>query len=148
MHEGADTQAVPPARQMIETGTGSSPGQRVAEHALAMLGKPYLFGGARPETGFDCSGLVHYAYLSTGLPVPRTSREQYRASHKIPLEDAREGDLLFFEDEEKLAHVGIYVGAGRFVHAPASGRSVSVASLASPYYRMHLVGVGRLAQAN
>jgi murein DD-endopeptidase len=119
-------------------------GSLVARHAVAMVGTPYLFGGSSPDTGFDCSGLVHYSYEQSGVSVPRTSLEQFRAARKISLGEAVEGDLLFFEDQEKLSHVGIYIGDGRFVHAPQSGRNVSVADLDSPYYQMHLVGVGRL----
>ena len=119
-------------------------GTRIAGQALAMVGAPYRYGGASPNTGFDCSGLVYYAFQESGISVPRTSREQYRSARKIALRDALEGDILFFEDEEKLSHIGIYLGDGRFVHAPASGRSVSVADLDSAYYQRHLIGVGRL----
>ena len=119
-------------------------GERIARQALAMLGTPYRYGGASPQTGFDCSGLVWYSFLQSGIDVPRTAREQYRSARKIALRDAIEGDVLFFEDEEMLSHIGIYVGGGRFVHAPASGRTVSVASLDGAYYQRHLVGVGRL----
>ena len=119
-------------------------GSLVARHAVEMIGTPYLFGGSSPDTGFDCSGLVHYSYQQSGVSVPRTSLEQFRAARKISLGEAVEGDLLFFQDQEKLSHVGIYIGDGQFVHAPQSGRTVSVADLDSPYYQMHLVGVGRL----
>ncbi len=76
--------------------------------------------------------------------MPRTSREQFGAARKIPLAEAAEGDLLFFQDQEKLSHVGIYLGDGRFVHAPSTGGSVSVASIDAPYYQRNLVAVGRL----
>ncbi len=116
----------------------------VARHAVSMVGTPYLYGGTSPDRGFDCSGLVFYSYGQTGVSVPRTSLEQFRTARKISLNEALEGDLLFFEDQEKLSHVGIYIGDGRFVHAPSSGRTVSIASLDNAYYQMHLVGVGRL----
>lgn len=116
----------------------------VSEHALAMVGVAYRYGGASPDGGFDCSGLVYYAYTMSGVSVPRTSQDQFRAARKIALSAAERGDIMFFQDQEKLSHVAIYVGAGRFVHAPASGRSVSVASIETPYYQRHLVGVGRL----
>ena len=119
-------------------------GSLVARHAVAMIGRPYLYGGASPDSGFDCSGLVHYSYQQSGVSVPRTSLEQFRAARKISLGEAVEGDLLFFEDQEKLSHVGIYIGDGQFVHAPTSGRTVSIANLDNAYYQMHLVGVGRL----
>jgi len=76
--------------------------------------------------------------------VPRTSRAQLGAALEIPLAQAAAGDLLFFEDDVKLSHVGIYLGDGRFVHAPKSGGSVSVASIDAPWYQRHLVAVGRL----
>ena len=117
---------------------------RVIEHALAMLGVPYRFGGNRPETGFDCSGLVHYAYSMSGVAVPRTSQAQFRAARKVALTEVRPGDLLFFQDQEKLSHVGLYIGERMFAHAPSSGSSVSLASIDSAYYQRNLVAVGRL----
>lgn len=116
----------------------------IAMLALSMIGVPYRYGGADPEGGFDCSGLVHYAFTSNGQPVPRTSQEQYDAAEKIPLEEAAAGDLVFFSDQERLSHVGIYLGDGRFVHAPSSGNTVAIARMDSPYYQRHFVAVGRL----
>ena len=124
--------------------SGLQTGLRAARVAVSMVGTPYRYGGSTPETGFDCSGLVHYSFGQNGVNVPRTSLEQFREAVKISLNDAKEGDILFFEDQEKLSHVGIFIGDGRFVHAPTSGRSVSIGSLDNPYYQMHLVGVGRL----
>jgi cell wall-associated NlpC family hydrolase len=111
---------------------------------MKMIGVPYRYGGADPRRGFDCSGLVFYTYTSNGIAVPRTSQEQFKAARKIALTKARQGDLVFFQDQEKLSHVGIYLGDGLFVHAPSSGNTVSVASLDTPYYQRQLVGVGRL----
>jgi cell wall-associated NlpC family hydrolase len=116
----------------------------VTKLALSMVGKPYRYGGAHPSTGFDCSGLVHYAYTSNGHVVPRTSQALYDASRKVTLAEAVEGDLLFFRDQEKLSHVGIYLGDGEFVHAPSTGDSVRVARIDSTYYQQHLIAVGRL----
>ena len=116
----------------------------VAQLALALVGVPYRYGGAHPSEGFDCSGLVYYTYTSNGHAVPRTSREQFSAARGIPLAQAAEGDLVFFRDQEKLSHVGIYLGDGRFVHAPSSGDTVRVASIDTPYYQRHLIAVGRL----
>lgn len=109
-----------------------------------MVGTRYRYGGADPREGFDCSGLVYYTYTSNGQAVPRTSQDQFNAASKISLAEAAEGDLVFFQDQEKLSHVGIYLGDGRFVHAPSSGGVVSVANIDAPYYQRHLVGVGRL----
>ncbi len=119
-------------------------GTAIAELAMGMVGARYHYGGTTPVEGFDCSGLVFYAYSQAGLRVPRTSQEQFRTARKIALGDAGAGDVIFFQDQEKLSHVGIYLGDGLFVHAPATGQRVSVASVDSPYYQRHLVAVGRL----
>jgi cell wall-associated NlpC family hydrolase len=121
-----------------------SVGGAVAEIAMGMVGARYHYGGADPAHGFDCSGLVFYTYNQAGHPVPRTSAEQFRAARKIAPADAGAGDLMFFQDQAQLSHVGIYLGDGLFVHAPATGREVSVERVDSPYYQHHLVAVGRL----
>jgi cell wall-associated NlpC family hydrolase len=119
-------------------------GGAIADVAMGMVGTRYLYGGTDPVAGFDCSGLVFYAYGQAGYDVPRSSRELFRAARKISVGEADPGDLMFFQDQTKLSHVGIYLGDGLFVHAPASGANVAVASLDSHYYREHLVAVGRL----
>ena len=119
-------------------------GGAIADVAMGMVGTRYLFGGTDPLKGFDCSGLVYYAYGQAGYRVPRTSQELFRAVRKISVNDADPGDLMFFQDQTKLSHVGIYLGDGLFVHAPASGQTVAVGSLDSAYYQQHLVAVGRL----
>ena len=119
-------------------------GGAIADVAMGMVGTRYRYGGTDPLEGFDCSGLVYYAYEQAGYRVPRTSQELFRAARKISVGDADPGDIMFFQDQTKLSHVGIYLGDGRFVHAPASGQNVAVDSLASPYYQEHLVAVGRL----
>jgi cell wall-associated NlpC family hydrolase len=132
-----------PGRAGIPDSSGAPLGHAVAELALDLIGTPYLYGGSDPG-GFDCSGLVYYTYRTNGVPVPRNSLDQFRFARKISLRDAAGGDLVFFQDEARLSHVGIYLGDNMFVHAPASGRQVSIASLEAPYYQEHLVGVGRL----
>lgn len=110
--------------------------------AMQMMGTPYRYGGSTPE-GFDCSGLVQYVYNSAGLRVPRTSREQLAASAPVGLGEAAPGDLLFFQSKAS-SHVGIYLGDGRFVHAPFTGRNVEIGSLEQAYYRNNLVRAGRM----
>jgi len=122
----------------------SDPRSAITELALSMVGVPYRYGGADPGTGFDCSGLVYYSYTKNGHVVPRTAMAQFDASARITLEQAAKGDLLFFTDQEKLSHVGIFLGEGQFIHAPSSGGAVRVANVDAPYYRRHLVAVGRL----
>jgi len=120
-------------------------GTHAALIAQRQVGISYRYGGTSPSAGFDCSGLVYYSFSQAGISVPRTSRDQFRVARKISLKDARPGDIVFFQDQEKLSHVGIYLGERRFVHAPSSGKSVSIAHIDSPYYQEHLVAVGRLA---
>lgn len=134
-----------PARITVEPRVADAVvGGAIAEIAMGMVGTRYRYGGTDPVEGFDCSGLVFYTYGQAGYRVPRTSRELFRAARKIAVGDADPGDLMFFQDQTKLSHVGIYVGDGLFVHAPASGQNVAIASLDSPYYLEHLVAVGRL----
>jgi cell wall-associated NlpC family hydrolase len=142
----------PPASEASEARVVAPPapdsnltiGSAVADLAVGMVGARYRYGGTDPVEGFDCSGLAFYAYEQAGYRIPRTSQEQFRAARKIKLDDAGAGDLMFFQDQEKLSHVGIYLGAGLFVHAPANGQRVTVASMDAPYYQEHLVAVGRL----
>jgi len=117
---------------------------RAASVAKGMIGTPYKWGGTTPK-GFDCSGLVKYSYNKAGLSVPRTSRDQYSASEHISLRQAQTGDLVFFRFDRRISHVGIYLGDGRFVHAPARGKSVEVASLNQPPYSGAFVTAGRIA---
>jgi murein DD-endopeptidase len=111
--------------------------------AMQMVGVPYLWGGSTPA-GFDCSGLVQYAYSNAGLRLPRTAAAQLTASTPLPLEDAVAGDLLFFGDRSRTSHVAIYLGEGRFVHAPNGGSSVSLDDLQTSYWRTHFSGAGRI----
>ena len=126
-----------------ESAQSSSIRLRAAEVAREQIGTPYRYGGRTPR-GFDCSGLVHYAYQSAGKSVPRTSKDQYRAARPIALRDARPGDLLFFKGWRSISHVGIYVGGNRFVHAPSKGKRVTITRLDDDYYKKKLVSVGRL----
>jgi cell wall-associated NlpC family hydrolase len=113
------------------------------EVALAQLKRPYRYGGISPR-GFDCSGLVYYAYSRSGVEIPRTSTAQYRQSKPIKNERIQPGDLLFFRIERKSpSHVGLYVGEGQFIHASTSQRRVTISHLESPYWRKRLIGAGR-----
>jgi cell wall-associated NlpC family hydrolase len=111
--------------------------------AMQMVGTPYLWGGSTPE-GFDCSGLVQYAYSNAGLRLPRTAAAQMDASAPLTLEKAEAGDLLFFRDGSRTSHVAIYLGQGRFVHAPSTGGQVSLDSFGNAYWRMRFTRAGRV----
>jgi len=119
-------------------------GDQAASSALKMIGKPYRYGGSSPS-GFDCSGLVMYSYRQAGLALPHNTDKQRVAARPIRVAELRPGDLLFFNQEgKKYGHVGIYVGGGKFVHAPSSGKSVRSDRLDSPYWRKHLSEARRL----
>lgn len=118
-------------------------GDRAAAIALQQIGTPYRYGGQTPA-GFDCSGLVHYAYGQAGRAVPRTTDALWSRTRPVPRDELRAGDLLFFSIDGKMQHVGLYVGEGRFAHAPSSGRTVTVESLSADFYRQAFLRGGRL----
>lgn len=120
------------------------PASPVALRALSQLGVPYRLGGADP-TGFDCSGLVQWSFAGLGVTVPRTTEEQMAWFRPVSREELTPGDLVFFRLPQ--AHVGIYLGAGEFIHAPTSGRSVERARLDSPWFILGFAGGGRLPPA-
>jgi murein DD-endopeptidase len=116
------------------------PGVQVA---TIMLGAPYHYGGSSPR-GFDCSGLVYYAFREAGIRVPRTTGAQLRHAKLVPLTEIIPGDLLFFRlRSSRVSHVGIYVGDGWFIHAPSRGKRVSYESMQSSYWKPRLVTAGR-----
>lgn len=117
-------------------------GERAADIALGQVGAPYRYGGNTPA-GFDCSGLVYYSYHNAGLTVPRTTAQLWSSAAPVMRGDLRTGDVLFFRIEGKMSHVGMYVGDNHFVHAPKSGRTVSVESLGSEFYAQALIRGGR-----
>jgi cell wall-associated NlpC family hydrolase len=132
-----------PAPDTAATGVGAD----VARAAMAQLGAPYRYGGAEPARGFDCSGLVHYVHAQQGLAVPRTAASQFAAARRVEPNDLEPGDLVFYRlvpRSQEVTHVGIYVGQGRFVHAPQSGRRVGEERLDDPYWRERFAGAGRL----
>jgi len=121
---------------------GGSTGHRAAAVALQQVGIRYRYGGATPH-GFDCSGLVQYAYASVGTRVPRTTGQLWSQLQPVEPRDLQPGDVLFFNIEGKMAHVGLYVGDSQFVHAPSTGRTVTVAKLDAPFYEASLIRAGR-----
>lgn len=116
--------------------------QTILESALGQIGRPYLYGGGDGQ-GFDCSGLVQHVYSEVGVALPRTAAEQARSGRLIKLREAMPGDLVFFRTRAG-THVGIYVGEGRMVHAPARGKHVTVTSIKVPYWRSRLTGAVRV----
>jgi cell wall-associated NlpC family hydrolase len=134
----------PPAASSGATKSTLDTGRQAAGAAQSMVGKPYRYGGASPA-GFDCSGLVLYSYKRAGIALPHGTDRLRSSSRAIKVADLRSGDLLFFNQEgKKFGHVGIYLGQGRFVHAPSSGKSVRTDRLDSPYWKKHLSEARRI----
>ncbi len=127
-----------PARGPSAANTGTA--NDVLFRAIALVGTPYRWGGNTPDGGFDCSGLVDYIYRqAAGLQLPRTSREMSQVDGRRvgTMADLASGDLVFFAAGSSITHVGVYVGKGRFVHAPNSGGTVRLDDIDGPYWRDH-----------
>ena len=125
-----------------EVVAAKSAGHKAASIALRQVGIPYRYGGRTPS-GFDCSGLVQYSYSKAGKFVPRTTGQLWSALQPVATAEMKPGDVLFFRIKGKMSHVGLYLGDSQFVHAPSSGRTVSVASLATPFYSGSFIRAGR-----
>ena len=118
----------------------------VLMRAISLVGTPYRYGGDTPAGGFDCSGLVNYVYRDMlDLRLPRTSRAlaEYQGP-RIETDRLAPADLVFFGTRDAVSHVGIYVGEGRFVHAPSTGGTVRLDRLDGPYWRTHYTGARRV----
>lgn len=140
---GGCAQHTPGISRLPSTAVTTSPVRnKVLDTAQQMLGTPYRPGGSSPR-GFDCSGLVSYSYKHAGIKVPRTSSQQYAQSKKLTRRDLQPGDLVFFNiNGRKISHVGIYLDHDRFIHAPSSGKSVTIDSLSNPYWSSRYRGAG------
>ncbi len=128
-----------------------TPGARPAEAvelARAQIGRPYVWGGASLFGGFDCSGLVQWVYRQLGFGLPRTAQQQFDATLRVDQADLRPGDLVFFQSTyfslDRITHVGIYVGGGRMINAPAEGDVVREMPVFSGYWLEHYAGGGRV----
>jgi cell wall-associated NlpC family hydrolase len=116
-------------------------GERAARIALKAVGVPYRWGGTSPASGFDCSGLVYWAYGRLGVEVPHSSYALAATGRRVARPRLRPGDVLVFSG---YGHVGIYVGRGRMVHAPSSGRLVEIVRLGRSHYGSRLVAARRI----
>jgi cell wall-associated NlpC family hydrolase len=113
---------------------------KVVTFARHFLGIRYSYGGTSPSSGFDCSGFTRYVYAHFGITLPHYSGAQFDLGRRVSRAGLRPGDLLFFDG---LGHVGMYIGSGRFIHAPHSGTTVSIDSL-SGWYSGQYDGARRL----
>lgn len=116
--------------------------------ALLAIGVDYRHGGKSPATGFDCSGLVSHVYREAwGIRLPPTTAVQSRAGVPVSLAELQAGDLVFYDTLQRpYSHVGIYLGEGKFVHAPKSGAQVRIESLQNPYWAQRFNGARRVEQ--
>ena len=120
--------------------------QTIVFEATGQIGRPYRYGGTTPD-GFDCSGLTRYVYAQAGVSLPRSAREQHQSGKSIKIDKAQPGDLLFYRFGRMgggIDHVAIYLGNGEAVHAPASGRTVIVASVGDPWWAKRFVDAVRV----
>ena len=115
-------------------------GLRVVDYAKRFRGVRYVYGGSNPRSGFDCSGFVRYVYAHFGVPLAHSTYAQFDLGRRVSRSSLRPGDLVFFDGE---GHVGIYIGNGRFIHAPHSGTRVRIETLAG-WYSSRFTGARRL----
>jgi peptidoglycan DL-endopeptidase CwlO len=137
-------QPSPPAASSPSPSTEPAPAPSthsgVVSIALRYLGVPYRWGGASPSTGFDCSGFTMYVYAKVGVYLPHNAAMQYYRGRPVSRSRLQPGDLVFFNG---LSHVGMYIGSGRFVHAPHTGDVVTISSLYDGWYQSTYVGARR-----
>jgi cell wall-associated NlpC family hydrolase len=113
----------------------------IVKMAQSYLGTPYLWGGADPRKGFDCSGFVQYLYGKAGVAIGRTTYDQYKQGKAIQNPNQLQpGDVVFFQDHGDVHHEGLYIGGGQFIHAPHTGDVVKISSLSDPYYQQEFAG--------
>nr|WP_321398314.1 C40 family peptidase [uncultured Desulfobacter sp.] len=139
-------QAVPKPAHTPQTKQAScigKPRQSIIQTAVTAMGTPYRWGGHTPK-GFDCSGLVAYAYKKIGTHVPRTAKAQFNNCKSVTRQNLKPADLVFFSVPRRrgVVHVGIYIGKNQFIHAPGKGRKVQCASLDNIYFERHFIKAG------
>lgn len=123
------------------------PGDAIISKARSALGTPYVWGGDSLSSGVDCSGLVQQVFASFGIHLPRVTYEQIGVGASVSRKKMAVGDLVFFDTDRSKAgpdHVGIYMGGGKFIHAPRPGKGVQISSLTDSYYNDRLMAIRRV----
>lgn len=135
----------PPQAEAAVAETDANPRQLLVAFAMTLRDIRYRRGGRSPHSGFDCSGFVHYVYAQVlGVDLPANSAAQFHNARKIDRDALRAGDLVFFHTRGKrISHVGIYLGQGRFIHAPTTGERVRVDRLSEHYWARRFAGARR-----
>lgn len=144
--------ALPQAQRGDIANDPSAIGDAATRLARTYLGRPYRWGGAEPDGGFDCSGLVQWVYARQLIALPRTAQAQYDATERIATAALRPGDLLFFaatypDPNDRVTHVGIYIGDGQMLHAPREGDVVKIVPTFTEYWSAHYAGAGRVVRS-
>lgn len=116
---------------------------------MKQIGKPYVWGGSSPKTGFDCSGLIYYAYKDlVKFKIPRTANAMYHSKNAKPISRTalQRGDLVFFKINQRYMadHVGVYLGNGKFIQSPSTGKSIKITALNEGYWQRHYLGARRM----
>lgn len=141
----AQTLPVAAAEEPLPAKPSSRLRRLLADFSMSLRHIRYKSGGRDPSTGFDCSGFVRYVFRhGAGADLPSDSASQYRTGKLVAKQDMKTGDLVFFRIKGKrVSHVGIYLGNGRFIHAPSAGKAVSVSRLDNSYWSKRFVGAKR-----
>jgi cell wall-associated NlpC family hydrolase len=136
----------PPATAPESSAPPSAERSEALLQALLALGLDYRYGGKSPVTGFDCSGLVAHVFKQAwGVQLPPNTKAQSKAGVPVSLAELQAGDLVFYDTQKRpYSHVGIYLGDGKFVHAPKSGAQVRIESIKSAYWAKRFDGARRI----
>ena len=123
---------------------GSGAAAEIAEFVMSFVGYSYVYGGSKPSTGFDCSGLMYYCLTQYGYSMNRVANDQMSQGTAVSREQLIVGDLVFFGYSGYANHVGMYIGNGNFVHASSPSTGVRVNSLNETYYNTRYIGARRI----
>lgn len=120
--------------------------QDIVQKAKSQLGKRYKFGGTRPETGFDCSGLIHWSYNQHGIKIPRSTRELIKYGVPVKVENARPGDIIIFSSFGRRSgyHAGLVTEDDSFIHSPRTGKNIRIESYKSAFWKPKILSVRRV----
>lgn len=129
--------------------SGASPqARKVLQTAYSQMGRKYRLGGASPQKGFDCSGLIWWSYKRHGIKVPRITSDQAKAGRAVSKKSPRPGDIVVFRtgSSPRGLHTGLYSGNGTFIHSPRKGERVRIESIEVPYWKKKLISVRRIVR--
>lgn len=132
------------ANKDVSSSVSQEQADDITIYAVGLVGTPYRYGGNTPDSGFDCSGLIGHVYQSrAGVAPPRTVSRLQSWGQPVASDSIRSGDLVLFAQNDVATHAGIYVGDGRFVHAPSTGGEVRLDRLSSKYWSSRLLAFRR-----